>query len=261
MTNVKNTNPAPPTLAAKRHAAITKILAQNGTARTADLATRFDVNTATIRRDLKTLEGQGKLRRVHGGALAVEEVQAGSDRASPATQEARIGQAVAGMIADGETIFLSPGQLALEAAHCLTTHSRLTIVTNGLEIAHWIATNTSHTLIVTGGQAGGRDLGLTGQLTKEALANLRAAHVILELDGVNAVDGLTDDDLAQAEIAQLLLGVGSEIIVLVPARRMGEAAAAYVAPASDADVIITAREAPSPPLWDLSETGVRIVLA
>jgi DeoR/GlpR family transcriptional regulator of sugar metabolism len=237
------------------------MVAESGAVRVTDLVTRFDVNAATIRRDLNLLEEQGKLRRVHGGALAVEEDHTGSDGASPTTQEARIGQTVAEMIADGETIFLGPGQLTLEAARCLVTHSQLTIVTNGLEIGHWVAKNTSHTLIVTGGQAGGRDLGLTGQLTKSALANLRAAHVIMELDGVSAVDGLTDDDLARAEIAQLLLEVGSEIIILVPAKRMGEVAAAYVAPASDADVIITAREASSPPLWDLSEMGVRIVLA
>jgi DeoR/GlpR family transcriptional regulator of sugar metabolism len=248
-----------PTLTAERRTAIARMVARNGAARVVELVAQLGVHAATIRRDLKVLEEQGAVRRVHGGAVAVEEsVPEGSD--AP-TQEARIGQAVAEMITDGETVFLGAGRLPLEVARCLTARSRLTIVTNGLEVANWVAINTPHTLIVTGGQAEERNLGLVGQLTRAALSSLRADHVIIELGGISAVGGLTSDSLPQAEIARLLLEVGSQVIVLVPVERVGRVAAAYIAPASDADVIVTAREAPSPFLWDLSESGVRVVLA
>jgi len=250
-----------PALTAERRAAIAKMVAQDGVVRVAELATRFGVNASTIRRDLKTLEEQGAVRRVHGGAVAAGEGVPEGTCVPSGAQEARIGQAVAGMIADGETVFLGPGRLPLEVACCLGARSRITLITNGLEVAHWLATNTSHTLIVTGGQAEGHDLGLVGQLTRTMLPNLRADHVILELGGVSAVDGLTGDSLPQAEIARMLLEIGSQVIVLVPAGRVGRVAAAYIAPSSDADVIVTAREAPSPVLWDLSQLGVRIVLA
>jgi len=250
-----------PTLTAERRATIATMVARDGVVRVAELATCFGVNAATVRRDLKALGEQGALRRVHGGAVAVEQVAPESAGDSPETLEARIGQAVAGIVAEGETVFLGAGRLTLEVARCLSAHSRLTIVTNGLEVALWIAANTSHTLIVTGGQVEGLDMELVGQLTRTALSGLRADHVILELGGVSAVDGLTDDSLPQAEIAQKLLEIGAQVIVLVSAERMGRVAAAYIAPASEADVIVTAREAPSPILWDLSETGVRIVLA
>lgn len=219
------------------------------------------MHAATIRRDLKALEEQGAVRRVHGGAVAVEEVAPEGTGVLPGTQEARIGQAVAEMVVDGETVFLGPGRLPLEVARCLAAHSRLTIVTNGLEVAHWVAANTPHILIVTGGQAEGRDLGLVGHLTRAALSSLRADHTILELGGISAVGGLTDDSLTQAEIARLLLEISSQVVVLVLAERVGRVAAAYIAPASDADIVVTAREAPSPFLWDLSESGVRVVLA
>jgi hypothetical protein len=48
---------------------------------------------------------------------------------------------------------------------------------------------------------------------------------------------------------------------LVPAERVGREAAAYIGPTFDADIVVTAREAPSAFLWDLSESGMRIVLA
>jgi DeoR/GlpR family transcriptional regulator of sugar metabolism len=235
------------------------MVARNGAARVAELTTRFGVHAATIRRDLKALEEQGKVRRVHGGAVAIEEATPAS--APPGAPEARIGQAVAEMVTDGETLFLSPGRLPLAVAHCLNARSRMTIVTNGLDVACWVAAHTPHTLIVTGGQAEGRDLGLVGQLTRAALSSLRADHVVLELGGISAVGGLTDDSLPQAEIARMLLDIGSLVVVLIPAERVGRVAAAYIGPASDADVVVTAREAPSSFLWDLSELGVRIVLA
>ncbi len=250
-----------PALTAERRDAIARMVAEDGVVRVARLVARFGVSAATIRRDLKALEEQGRVRRVHGGAVAIEEVVPEGTSVPPGTQEARIGQAVAEMVTDGETVFLSPGRLPLEVARCLSSRTRLTIVTNGLGVAHWVAANTPHTLIVTGGQVEGRDLGLVGRLTRAALSSLRADHVILELGGVSAVDGLTDDSLPQAEIAQMLLEIGSQVVVLVSAERVGRVAAAYIAPVSDADIIVTAREAPSSFLWDLSESGVRVVLA
>jgi DeoR family transcriptional regulator of aga operon len=168
---------------------------------------------------------------------------------------------VAKLVGAGETIFLGPGSLALEVARSLALISGLTIVTNGLGVAHWLASNTSHTLIVTGGQAEEGNGGLVGQLTRAALSSLRADRVILELSGVSAVGGLTDDDLARAEIAQMLLEIGSEVIALVPVERVGRVAAAFVAPITEADIVVTGREAPSAFLWDLSESGVKVVLA
>jgi DeoR/GlpR family transcriptional regulator of sugar metabolism len=250
-----------PVLTAERRATIVEMVVQKGAVRVSELATRFDVDVSTIRRDLQALENQERLQRVHGGALPIK--KAPSERAGGAavTQEACIGRAAAKMVGDGETIFLGPGQLPLEVARCLSEPLKLTIITNGLDAAHWITANTAHTVIVTGGQVEAGDRGLVGQLTRTALSTLRADRVILELDGISAVGGLTNDDLAQAEIAQVLFEIGSEVIVLVPAERVGRVAAAYIAAVSEADVVVTGREAPSPFLWDLSETGVRVVLA
>ena len=251
-----------PVLTAERRAAIAKIVAQQGAVRVAYLVTQFGVNASTIRRDMIALEERGTLRRVHGGAVALEETAA-SEHAGPVakTVGGRIGQAAANMISDGETVFLGPGELSLEVARRLGERLRLTIVTSSLEVAYWVAVSTSHTLIVTGGQVSGHDLGLVGRLTRAALSSLRADHVVVELGGVSAVDGLTDDSLPQAEIAQMLLETGAQSVVLVPVERVGRIAATYVAALSDVDVVVTAREAPSSILWDLSQSGVRVVLA
>ncbi|MGC9335637.1 MAG: DeoR/GlpR family DNA-binding transcription regulator [Anaerolineae bacterium] len=252
-----------PALTVERRDAIADLITRQGTARVADLAERFDVSPATIRRDLGTLEDQGAVQRVHGGAMAAKDVppRAVASTRSPSSPIARIGQSVGNMIEDGETIFLGPGSLCLEVARSLGDRSRITVITNGLDVAHWLASHTRHGVIVTGGQAEGNEMGLVGQLARDALDSLRADSVILELGGVSAVEGLTDDSLSQAEIAERLMGAGSRIVILVLPERVGRVAAAQVAPVTSADVIVTAREAPSAYLWDLSEVGVQITLA
>lgn len=236
-------------------------MSRAGFAQVADLAVHFGRDASTIRRDLEALEDQGRIRRVHGGAVALGGNARQAPEAGRGTQESRIGQAVADMIGDGETVCLGPGLLPLAVAQWLVSKYRLTVVTNALEVAHWLATNTSHNVIVAGGQVEGRELGLAGQLARAALSSLRAERVVLQAAGVSALGGVTEDRLSQAEIARILVETGSEIIVVVEPERIGRVAAVHVAPVSGVDVIVTAREASSSHLWDLSELGVRIVLA
>lgn len=244
---------------AERRAAIARLLAEAGTVQVASLTARFGVTPPTIRRDLEWLEAQGLARRVHGGALALTNLPV--TPSAPETIPARIGRAAAALVQDGETLFLATGPLALEAARALASHRQLTIITNSLTVARQIAEGSDHALILTGGQLDRHDQGLVGHLAHLALPSLRADRLFIELDGVNAVAGLTTDSLPHAELARLLLGLESEVVALVPPERVGRVAAAFIATAAEADTLVTAREAGSAPLWDLAELGVRVVLA
>lgn len=243
----------------ERRVAISQRLAETGVVQVSDLVDRFDVSAPTIRRDLTWLEEQGLARRVHGGALTVGE--AASPPIDSDAIPGRIGRAAAKLVADGETVFIGPGRLGVAAARALANRQRITVVTNGLAVAQAVAAHSRHTLIVTGGQLERQDQGLEGPLARDALKELRADRIFLELGGVSAVEGLTDDSLPQAELEGHVIALGAQVVVLVEPERVGRVAAAYIGPASDADVLVTAREADSAPLWDLTELGVRVVLA
>lgn len=59
--------------AEERRAEIAKLVASARRVNGADLARRYDVTMETVRRDLAALEEAGKLRRVHGGAVTIEQ--------------------------------------------------------------------------------------------------------------------------------------------------------------------------------------------
>ena len=256
-------------LAAERQAYILQTVARQGPVRTAGLIARFGISPATARRDLTSLAKEGLIRRVHGGAVAIQTTPLSPNsivsREADDSPRVRVGRAAAGLVAKGETVFLGPGLLGMEVARfLLEIQPEITLITNDLGLAHWAAQNRSfprHTLIVTGGQAGERGGGLMGPLFRASLANLRPNHVMLELGGVSAVEGITDDSLAWAEEIQVLFEIGAQTVILALPEQVGRVAAAHVAPISELDVLVTTREAPAPILWDLSEAGVRVVLA
>ena len=55
----------------ERQIAIEKVLREEGKVRTRELSEMFQVTEDCIRKDLKTLENAGKLKRTYGGAIPV----------------------------------------------------------------------------------------------------------------------------------------------------------------------------------------------
>jgi DeoR/GlpR family transcriptional regulator of sugar metabolism len=82
----------------------------------------------------------------------------------------------------------------------------------------------------------------------------------MEVAGVGPLEGLTLDHFSRAELLRALLKTVARVTVLVAAERMGRAGPVWLGDVSDADVIITGREASASVAWDLSESGVKVTL-
>lgn len=248
-------------LTAERQQAIRQLLDQQGTVQVAELSERFGVSRSTIRRDLLQLERAGLIRRVHGGA-------ANPDGGQPSTGEAhlaaRIGRAAAARVKGGETVFLGTGSLTCATAKALAQGQRqtvagLTVVTNSVEIAHWLANNARMVVVVTGGTIGRDGDGLAGPMAESALTTVRADKVILEAAAVSPDQGVMGHEPAQAELWRQLLATAAEKVALVWPDRVGGMGGVVVGAADELDAIITGREAAQAQIWDLVQLGVRIV--
>ncbi len=238
----------------ERQTFILELLQKEGAVRVSELATQLDVNPVTVRRDLTEMEVEGCLHRVHGGAVRRE-------KPLPQRQatglERRIAEAAVRFIPDESVVFLSPGTLTPELVPFLGNHQHLTVVTNALDVAWSVARLQQHTLHVLGGQVTS-DYGIYGDT--DALRRVRADWIVLEAGGLDAERGLTHDDHDFTGIARDLINLSAQVMVLLPPDRVGRAGALFVAPPGEVDVLVTGREASNPPLWDLSELGIRIVL-
>lgn len=253
-------------LSAERQRTISEQVARLGVVNVADLGERLGVSASTVRRDLEKMERQGLIKRIHGGAAVPDGLhRAGSGpwfepERDPWDGES-IGRAAAKRVQPYETIYLGPGQLTLATAKALATRENVTIVTNSLEIAHWLATQSDLPVVLTGGRVGRPRDRLDGSLVKYALQTLRADRVFIESVGISPDQGLMDVDLEQAELCRELIEAAGETIVLVPPDRIGRVGGVLIGPAGDADVIITGRAASEAMLWDLSQLGIVIISA
>ena len=245
-------------LVAERREAILKLVQTEGSVYVPELSQRFHVSPSTIRRDLEWLAGHDRICRTYGGAVTVEGASKPPRPANDAAQ--RIAAAAVDLIASGETIFIGPGPLCQSVAQQLCQRSHITVLSNALDVAWILYQGASLPLIVTGGPVTRSSGALAGQLTLQALETLRADRLIIEVAGVSPLEGLTSDELAQAEVIRALFHKVPLVVVLTTAERLGRVGAAWLGPVSAADVIITGRDAPSAIAWDLSETGVKVKL-
>lgn len=226
------------------------------------IVTQFEVSLATARRDLETLADQGKVQRVHGGAIAVRQappeppiLQRAAEQAS---EKVRIGQAAADLIRDGETVFLSSGTTVLEVARQLRHKRNLTIITNSVLVVNELADATGLTVISLGGILRHSELSLIGHITELALSELRADKVILGIRAIDPVNGLTSGYLPETMTDRAILKIGREVIVVADHTKCGASAIAFVAPITAVHTLITDTATPDDFVAAVRAQGVAV---
>lgn len=122
-----------------RRKALLDILVAQGTLAVAEVARRLGVSEVTIRSDLTALERQGKLRRIHGGAVLADlpypRAGARGVTAPIGPHLPHLAQRAAAMVEDGESIVIVAGAGSADLARALLPRRHLKVVTNSLEVA------------------------------------------------------------------------------------------------------------------------------
>ncbi|HTP09535.1 MAG TPA: DeoR/GlpR family DNA-binding transcription regulator [Anaerolineae bacterium] len=223
----------------------------------------FDVSLATARRDLETLADQGKVQRVHGGAIAVRQAAAEPPvlqrAAEQSSEKVRIGQAAADLIADGETVFLSTGTTVLEVARRLRGKRNLTVITNSLLVLNELADAHDISIICLGGILRHSEMSLLGHITELALSELRADKVILGIRAIDAEQGLTSAYLPETMTDRAILKIGREVIVVADHTKCAAVSTAVVAPAASIHTLITDTGTPQDFIAAVRAQGVKVM--
>ena len=232
--------------APERHHAILAESRTAGRVEVTALATTLAVTPETIRRDLSVLERQGLLRRVHGGAVAIETlgIEPGiADKESRnAAEKKRIARAAVRQLAElpeQATILLDAGTTTVRLAELLPTDRELTVVTNGLPIATVLSTRPNITLHLVGGLMRGRTLASVGPWAERVLSELHADILFLGANGITPDRGVTTPDLAEASIKRAFVRAARRVVVLADHSKVGRSDLAKVVDLDDVDLLLT----------------------
>jgi DeoR family transcriptional regulator of aga operon len=230
-----------------------------------EICKRFSVSEATARRDLETLAGQGKLQRVHGGAIpfqhAPPELPMHQRQNEQAEEKRRIGQAAARLVQDGETIFLGSGTTVLEVARNLIGRHGLTVITNSLPVINLLAEIPEITLVGLGGIFRPSELSFIGHITEQALAEVRADKVFIGTRAISLEQGLTNDYLPETMTDRAILKIGREVIVVADYTKFDCVSTAFLAPISSIHTIVTDSLVPDGYVEAVSSNNTHVIIA
>lgn len=253
-------------LSVERQALIAGMVREKQLVKVADLMEKFAVSDMTVRRDLDSLEKQGIIKKVYGGAVLATTVAAGTNqdvnldvRAGAFLDRKReIARMAAGLIDANDVIILDAGTTTLELARIMPRHDDLVIVTNSLPIAHELVGRSS-TLLLAGGFVRSSTYSTVGPKTKDFLSDLRASKLFLGASSLSLEQGVMNSNLYESEIKQTMMASADQVIVLADSSKFESMSYHVFAQWKDVDVLITDHFLPEETGRRLGEKGVRVL--
>lgn len=243
---------------------ILDILNETGHARIQEIASRLSVTQETICRTAATLEHQGLVTKVHGGVSLKNwglEPSFAQRFVQNQTIKRRIGEAVAGLIGDGASLFLDVGSTTAYVAQALRQKHDLLVVTNSLPVAQALAGQNGNRVFMAGGELRPHDGGAFGAEARAFVRQFRVRHAILSVAAVDAKAGFLLQDLPEAEFSRTIIACADEAIIAADASKFGRAAPIRIADPQAFHRLVTDAPPPTDIEDMLAEAGIAVTLA
>lgn len=217
-------------------------LAAEGRLVAAALAAEFGVSEDTIRRDLRELDAEGRLRRVHGGALPTSATHRPlAERQRMQTDaKLRLGRRAAALVKPGQVVLIDGGTTHAALVEALPRDLRATVVTHSPTIAAALEPHELISVVLVGGALLRLSMVALGAATAEAFARVSADLLFLGVTGVHPEAGFTTGHPEEAELKARLIRSAAETVVLATPDKLGAASAFQVAPLAAATTLVTA---------------------
>ena len=251
-------------LAAERQQYLHDFIREQGAVRVDELCAELHVSPATIRRDLEVLEEQGRIQRVHGGAVSIEsrlEEPLFDDKTAMAAREKRnIAERALQFINSGDTIYLDGGSTVLELARMLRDRKDLTVVTHSLRAALELS-GSGPRVIVIGGELRRRSQTMVGSLTRLMLDQMHIDKAFMGTIGFSIECGLTTTDPNEAFTKELVMKQSNWVGLLVDSGKTGKVSFAHAGALSDLNAVITDHALPTSFQQSLDQQGIQTHIA
>lgn len=181
---------------------------KKGTVYIDQLAEMLGVSEITIRRDLKRLEEDGLINRLHGGAAipvdTTRETTMDHREGLYTKEKDRIGQYAASLVEDGDVIFIDSGTTTKAILKHLHKHKEIQIVTNGFKnIEEGIRYDLPVTLI--GGELKKETYAFIGPITRKVIDMYYFDKCFLGANGIDKEFGLSNADPNESLIKEQVI--------------------------------------------------------
>jgi DeoR family fructose operon transcriptional repressor len=219
----------------------------------------------TIRRDLTSLERQGLLRRVYGGAVPVERLRFESNltmRAQRRQEEKhRIAIAAANLVRSAESIYIDEGYLPQLVAEELKTSRPITVVTPSLAIATALVSRDNIEVLCVGGRVRAQTLGVVDHWAVGMVESMVLDLAFMGANGVTLEHGMTVPDSAVAAVKMAAIRCSRRRIFVGDSTKFGADSFVRFAQVTDFERIVTDSALPIDYAAELHARGVELTRA
>ena len=252
-------------IAAERRRRIYGQALQDGSVKAISLADELGVGINTIRNDLDALHRDGKLLRVHGGAVLIEGATPrppySQTRGENLREKSWIASAALAYLPASGSIFIGDGSTTYQFASILPADSHIHVITNALEVAGYIASNNVATVDFAGGTIRGDSLASDWTLSEEALKSLYWDVTFIGAAAIDIARGITTLDRSAARWERRIMEHGETVVVLCDSSKLSRFAYAQVGSVDLIDVLITDEGVSPAFVKELKAQGVEVVVA
>lgn len=248
-------------LTSQRKQLILEKLEAEGQVQSTALSLFFSVSEDTIRRDLRELAAEGRLQRVHGGALPASSAIAPFAERQSVKMDAkkRVARRGAQLISPGQVVIIDGGTTTSELITFLPPDLRITVVTHSPGIALGLVDHPCIEVILIGGRLYKHSIVTVGAATIEGINNIHADLFFMGVTGVHPEAGLTTGDYEEACIKRAFSGRAAETVVLASPEKINTASAFVIGDLSLVNTLVVENTTDERWVSALKEKGVAVI--
>ncbi|MFE2304173.1 DeoR/GlpR family DNA-binding transcription regulator [Streptomyces sp. NPDC059445] len=249
--------------AEERQREIVRTARRTGSVEVTELAVELGVAKETVRRDLRTLEDHGLVRRTHGGAYPVEsagfETTLAFRTTSHVPEKRRIAAAAAELARDAETVFVDEGFTPQLIAEALPRDRPLTVVTASLATAGALAGAENTSVLLLGGRVRPGTLATVDHWTTKMLAGFVIDLAFIGANGISREHGLTTPDPAVSEVKAQAIRASRRTVFAGVHTKFGAVSFCRFAGIGDLETIVTSTLLPASEAHRYSLLGPQVI--
>jgi DeoR/GlpR family transcriptional regulator of sugar metabolism len=249
----------------ERRRRIARLVRELGSVTVSRLESEFGVSPMTARRDLMALEEEGRVRRIHGGAVLPE--FAGHEDSfwyrleEEVAAKERLAEVAVGLLEPGDSVYLDCSTTTYYLARRIVGEGpRVTLLTNSVPVMELVMKDGAPKtdIIGVGGLMRKLTLSFVGPHAVRAISAHSADRAFVSVKGITREGYLTDPDPMEAEVKRSMIEHSEEPVLLVDATKFERRGLNVITHASALSRALVA-DAPEKKLASLTDTEVRRV--
>jgi DeoR/GlpR family transcriptional regulator of sugar metabolism len=228
---------------AQRRELLLRELRGSGVLSVKELCHLLGVSHMTVRRDIATLEDEGRVRSVPGGVQLVAPL-----RSEPTYQDKSVldvaekrsmAGAAAALVGDGQTLYLDAGTTLGHVVPLLWNVSGLTILTNDLTTAAALTDHPDLELYLVGGQVDRGNRSVVGGIAANTIAEFNVDTAFISTSSWDLKRGSTTPSHAKVTVKRAAMAAASMAVLVAGADKYGSFGKFNVAPLNRFEHVIT----------------------